>query len=76
MYRFFLHRSFHLDQPFIQTTSSSSNDTNWGAFVETTKHPTPPTNTMSMSANTFAHPPAEPVCYFSFFIRFIHMCDL
>lgn len=57
-----------LDQPFHSTTtSSSSNDANWGAFVETTKHPTPvltttpATSTMPMPTNAFAHPPPEPV---------------
>lgn len=62
---------YHLDHAFTQTTTtSSSNDANWGAFVETTKHPTPvvthapTTNTMSMPANSFAHPPPEPVRYF------------
>ncbi|UJR23194.1 hypothetical protein I4U23_026213 [Adineta vaga] len=59
-------KNFFSDQPFTQTTTTSSNDTNWGAFVETTKHPTtmltnvPPTNTMSMPSNNFAHPPPEP----------------
>jgi hypothetical protein len=62
--------SSHLDQPFTQTTTTTSNDANWGAFVETTKHPTPvltntpAMNTMSMPTNTFAHPPPEPVSYF------------
>lgn len=59
---------FGVDQPFHQTTTtSSSNDANWGAFVETTKHPTPvlttmpATSTMAMPTNAFAHPPPEPV---------------
>ncbi|CAF1094248.1 unnamed protein product [Rotaria magnacalcarata] len=58
-------RNFFSDQPFGQTTTSSSNDSNWGAFVETSKHPTtmftntPTTNTMSMPTNNFAHPPPE-----------------
>jgi len=53
-----------LDQPFTQT---SSNDVNWGAFVETTKPSTnvlttaPLANTKSMPNNNFAHPPPEPV---------------
>ncbi|CAF5076589.1 unnamed protein product, partial [Rotaria socialis] len=33
-------RNFFSDQPFGQTTTSSSNDSNWGAFVETPKNPT------------------------------------
>ncbi len=63
--------SSDLDQPFTPTTTSS-NDANWGAFVETTKQPTSvltnthATNTMSMPTNTFAHPPPEPVRYFSY----------
>jgi hypothetical protein len=71
---FLLYYSLGLDSPFTQTTTSS-NDANWGAFVETTKHPTsiltntPLTNTMSMPTNTFAHPPPEPVRFFS--IQFI-----
>jgi hypothetical protein len=71
---FFCNYLFHLDQPFTQTTSSS-NDANWGAFVETTKHPTPIltntplTNAMSMPTNTFAHPPPEPVSFFFVFIQ-------
>jgi hypothetical protein len=58
-------KNFFSDSPFTQTTTSS-NDANWGAFVETTKQPTsiltntPLTNTMSMPTNTFAHPPPEP----------------
>jgi len=58
---------FIIEQPFTQTTTTSSNDANWGAFVETTKHPTtiltstPLTNTMSMPTSSFAHPPPEPV---------------
>ncbi|CAF0846508.1 unnamed protein product [Rotaria sp. Silwood1] len=58
-------RNFFAEQPFTQTTTSS-NDTNWGAFVETPKHPTtvlsntPVTNTMSLPTNAFAHPPPEP----------------
>ncbi|CAF3925964.1 unnamed protein product [Adineta steineri] len=60
-------KNFFSEQPFTQTTTTSSNDTNWGAFVETTKHHpttiltnTPLTNTISMPANNFAHPPPEP----------------
>jgi len=53
---------FIIEQPFTQTTTTSSNDANWGAFVETTKHPTTIlTNTMSIPTNAFAHPPPEPV---------------
>ena len=64
--------SLSIEHPFPQTNTTSSNDANWGAFVETTKHPTtmvnntPVTNTMSMPANNFAHPPPEPVSHFSF----------
>jgi Arf-GAP domain and FG repeat-containing protein 1 len=55
-------KSFFSEQPFTQTTTTSSNDANWGAFVETTKHPTTIlTNTMSIPTNAFAHPPPEPV---------------
>ncbi|CAF1401468.1 unnamed protein product [Adineta ricciae] len=59
-------KNFFPEHPFPQTNTTSSNDTNWGAFVETTKHPTtmvnntPATNTMSMPANNFGHPPPEP----------------
>lgn len=55
--------NFFSDQPFTQT---SSNDANWGAFVETTKPSTnvltntPLTNAKSMPTNNFAHPPPEP----------------
>lgn len=60
-----------LDQPFGSTSAvSSSNDANWGAFVEPTKPTTtvsPPSTTTTtinptvMQSNHFAHPPPEPV---------------
>jgi len=66
LFSFFFNNSFFLVQPFTQT-KSYSNDTNWGAFVKTTKHPTPSlTNTMSMPTNTFAHPLPEPVSFLTF----------
>lgn len=55
--------NFFSDQPFTQT---SSNDANWGAFVETVKPSTnaltntPLTSTKSVPNNNFAHPPPEP----------------
>jgi hypothetical protein len=73
---FLLNHAFHLEQPFTQT---SSNDANWGAFVETTKHPTTMitnislTSTMSMPTNAFAHPPPEPVRFFLFNLNLFSM---
>jgi len=63
--------NFFPDQPFGSTTATaSSNDTNWGAFMEPTKPTTttttvsPPLPTMinptTMQSNNFAHPPPEP----------------
>ena len=52
----FIYYLSHLEQPFTQTTTSSSNDANWGAFVETTKHPTTMlTNTPLNEYNVYAN---------------------